>query len=101
MDKIKILALELARRLKQPTSMAGLSALFLMLGMAPGTISVVAQAIVAVAGVFAIVLDDGSNAPVQAPVEGAVETSAAGTSAAGGLLDRLGTLLGFGRKAAS
>ena len=50
------------RRLRQPSSMAGLSALLLLAGIPPGTVDLAIQAGAALAALLAVVIDDGSTA---------------------------------------
>lgn len=57
MDRIKALF----ARLTQPSSMAGLSALAMLAGVPPNTVSLAAQVVVGLAGTVAIVRDDGSG----------------------------------------
>ena len=54
---------EFSRRLRQPTTMAGLSAIGLLVGLPPGTVSAITQVVVAASALLAILIDDGSNAP--------------------------------------
>lgn len=45
-------------RLREPSTMAGLAALGVVLGMPPDTVNVVVQAVAAVAGVLAVFLPE-------------------------------------------
>jgi hypothetical protein len=76
-------AREALRRLKQPSTMAGLSALGLLFGIAPGTLDVIGQVVVALAGVLAIVLDE------QGPSGGVAAEPTIGGGLIGRIADRL------------
>ncbi|WP_165456690.1 hypothetical protein [Aquabacterium lacunae] len=50
-----------ARRLREPSTVAGLSALALLAGLPPGTVDLAAQAIAGVAGLAAVLLPEGKQ----------------------------------------
>ncbi len=56
-DKAKLMI----KRLIQPSSLAGLSAIMVLFGVPPGTIELSTQAIAGVTGLLAILIDDKSN----------------------------------------
>lgn len=47
------------RRLREPSTMAGLSALAILFGVPPGTVDALTQAAVAVLGAAAVILPEG------------------------------------------
>ena len=53
--------LKVFRRLRQPSSLAGLSALLLLSGIPPGTVDLAIQAGAALAALLAVAIDDGST----------------------------------------
>lgn len=55
---MKNLLTYLAQRAREPSTMAGLSVLGVLIGLPPGTIDVVAQCVIGVASVAAAVLPD-------------------------------------------
>jgi multisubunit Na+/H+ antiporter MnhG subunit len=82
---MKAFALDILRRLRQPSTMAGLGVLMLAFGVAPITIDAITQVFVAVAALLAIVLDERASAH-----ELAIEVGVA--EGAPSLLERLGGL---------
>lgn len=50
---------KILKRIREPSTMAGLSALALLFGIPPGTIDAVSQAVVAVLGAAAVLLPEG------------------------------------------
>lgn len=61
MKNMKTKMINFLKRLKQPSSMAGLAALALLFGVAPGTIELVSQVVAGGAALAAIVINDGSG----------------------------------------
>lgn len=65
---------QIAARLKEPSTWAGLSALGLLFGVQPGTLDAVAQAGIAIAASAAVLLGEKGRAPeVQLPPAGQPE----------------------------
>lgn len=55
-------AISILKRLKEPSTWAGISALGLIFGLPPGTIDLVGQVIGGVAGLAAVILAEKSGA---------------------------------------
>ena len=61
MKKAKTIAQRIADRLREPSTMAGLSALLLLCGVPPGVPEVVMQGAAALAGAAAVLLPEGAS----------------------------------------